>query len=899
MNLLHTLIKEQAARRPGDDALAFEGNRLTYGELDRRADCLARRLRELGVGPDVLVGLYVHRSLDMIVAILGILNAGGAYVPIDPAHPRGRIAFLLDDANVGVLLTESTLVASLDHSVAQVVCVDRVDWSSEQPLPDRVRVDPAHLAYVIYTSGSTGRPKGVSVEHRNIVNYVRGVSERFAFEPGMHHATVSTIAADLGNTVIFPALATGGCLHIISRERAESQALFSEYCSRERIDVLKIVPSHLAALQTGRSPELVMPRRRLILGGEASRLDWIEDLRRLAPNCEIYNHYGPTETTVGVLTYHVDGNPAGTSSGTLPLGKPVPNTHVYILDSGGTAVPEGEEGELCVGGSGVARGYLNRPELTAEKFVTDPSCHEPPGRLYRTGDRARTLADGNIEFLGRLDDQIKLHGNRIEPGEIEATLRQVAGVRDAVVLAREDHSGRKQLIAYMTPERIDQPLWDKTVDILPDGSPVAHLNKNETDYIYNEIFVLQAYLRHGISVQDGDCIIDAGANIGLFTLFMSRLASDLRILSFEPNPAAYACLNANAIACGARVTCFPVGLSRDNTSAEMTFFEGLSLLSGFYADPATEREVVKHYVVNRHAKALGGERGMADMGELIDDRLRTTRVPAQLRTLSSVIAEERLDRIDLLKINVEKSEFDVLLGLAESDWPKIRQVVVEVDREQDLELVTGLLASHGFDVIVEQDELLAQTELRYVYATRTSGAPRSTLHHQIEAVHLRPLRPPVDGLLTPATLRAHLKAHLPHYMIPSAFVLVERIPLTTNGKIDRQALSTLPLEAKAAGAEDVTGPRTPTETTLAAIWSELLNLPRVGVNDDFFDLGGQSLVAIRAVARIRDAFHVNLSLRNLFERPTVAGLAELIDGLTWISEPRAPVDSGDREEIAL
>ncbi len=417
---LHQLIEAQAWRTPGQVAVVFEQERLTYGELDRRADTLAHRLRRLGVGPDQLVGLFVERSLEMVVGILGILKAGAAYVPIDATYPPERIAFMLADANVSVLLTQRSLVASLPTGVAEAVCLDAFDWSdSAAPRQDGSGVQAGNLAYVIYTSGSTGRPKGVCIEHRSIVNYVLGVAERLQFEPGMNHATVSTIAADLGNTVIFPALATGGCLHVISRERAENQALLSEYFSREQIDVLKIVPSHLAALQTGKNPERVMPRRRLILGGEASRLDWIERLRASSPSCEIYNHYGPTETTVGVLTYHVGPQVPRTPSGTLPLGRPLPNSHIYLLDGGGQPVPIGDKGELCVGGPGVARGYLNRPDQTAERFVPDPFFPEAGGRLYRSGDVARVLPDGDIEFCGRIDDQVKIHGYRIEPGEIE------------------------------------------------------------------------------------------------------------------------------------------------------------------------------------------------------------------------------------------------------------------------------------------------------------------------------------------------------------------------------------------------------------------------------------------------------------------------------------------------
>ncbi|PYP47804.1 MAG: non-ribosomal peptide synthetase, partial [Gemmatimonadetes bacterium] len=829
--------------------MVFEQERLTYGELDRQADTLAHRLRTLGVGPDLLVGLFVERSLEMVVGILGILKAGAAYVPIDTGYPPERIAFMLADANVSVLVTQRSLVASLPTGVAETICLDAFDWSdSRAPRQDGSPVQAGNLAYVIYTSGSTGRPKGVCIEHRSIVNYVLGIAERLQFEPGMNHATVSTIAADLGNTVIFPALATGGCLHVISQERAENQALLSEYFSREQIDVLKIVPSHLAALQTGKNPERVMPRRRLILGGEASRLDWIERVRALSPSCEIYNHYGPTETTVGVLTYHVGLQVPRTQSGTLPLGRPLPNSRIYLLDGAGQPVPIGDKGELCVGGPGVARGYLNRP----------------------------VLPDGNIEFCGRIDDQVKIHGYRIEPGEIEGALRGHGGVRDAVVLAREEESGGKELVAYVVPKRPQQPLWTcKALHLLPDGSPVAHLNKNETDYIYNEIFVLQAYLRHGITIDDGDCIVDAGANIGLFTVFASRLARNLRIVSFEPNPAAFACLAANAAAWGTAVKCLPLGLSYESGSAELTFFEGLSLLSGFYADAATEREVVKNYVFNQQLASPNDERLAAEIGDLIDDRLRARTVSAQLRTLSSVIAEERIDRIDLLKINVEKSELDVLRGLASGDWPRIRQMVIEVDQRENLAPITTLLEGQGFEVLVEQDPLLRKTDLCYVYAIRPSPTGPRLVRQPSPDAHVRSLPPVDEAIVTPATLRKHLRDRLPPYMIPAAFVLMEALPLTANGKIDRQALPTVSDEQRQR-AQESARPLTETEKALAAIWTELLKLEKIGINDDFFDLGGHSLLAIQVVSRIRDVFAVECQTRTVFEHPTIAGLARVL-----------------------
>ncbi|HEY6785627.1 MAG TPA: FkbM family methyltransferase, partial [Gemmatimonadales bacterium] len=356
-------------------------------------------------------------------------------------------------------------------------------------------------------------------------------------------------------------------------------------------------------------------------------------------------------------------------------------------------------------------------------------------------------------------------------------------------------------------------------------------------------------------------------------MFASRLARDLRLFSFEPNPAAFACLQANAEAWGCGVKCLPVGLSREDRTAELTFFEGLSLLSGFYADPATEREVVKNYVYNQQAGGLAGGDFAADVGAVIDNRMRAKTVTAQLRTLSSFIAEQGLDRIDLLKINVEKSELDLLRGLSPTDWPKVRQLVIEVDQQEDLEPITTLLEGQGFETLVEQDPLLRNTDLCYVYAIRPSadGASRLIRGQPQAQVEL-----PKDGeVLAPATLRAYLKTRVPQYMIPSAFVLMERFLLNANGKIDRQALPAVSAETLPP-ARDADRPLTETERTLAGIWTDLLKVEGVGVDDDFFDLGGDSLLAIRAVSRIRDVFRVDLQTGALFENSTLGELAKLV-----------------------
>jgi amino acid adenylation domain-containing protein/thioester reductase-like protein len=446
----HQLFEEQVNKTPNDIAVVLGEQKLTYAELNLRADRLASYLRRLGVAPEVLVGLYTERSLDTIVAILGILKAGGAYLPLNPALPAAALAYRLQDAGVSVLLTQRSLVDKIPTDTAQIICLD-TDWeliNQENQADFPATVQPENLVYAIYTSGSTGQPKAVAIAHRQLVNYIHAIIDRLHLAKGASFATVSTFAADLGNTVIFPALCTGGCLHIIPQETASDPQALADYFQRHLIDYLKIVPSHLTALLAASPTSSILPRKSLILGGEASSWQLINQLQELAGECQIFNHYGPTETTVGVLTYPITQQTQQLSS-TVPLGQPLANTQVYVLDEQLQLVPIGVPGELYIGGAGLARGYLNQPELTAARFIQNPFVSDSQARLYKTGDQVRYLSDGNLEFLGRVDRQVKIRGFRIELEEIEIILKQHSGVQEVVVTATEETIGNKRLVAYI------------------------------------------------------------------------------------------------------------------------------------------------------------------------------------------------------------------------------------------------------------------------------------------------------------------------------------------------------------------------------------------------------------------------------------------------------------------
>jgi len=496
---LHELVEAQAARVPDRVAVHCGEQALSYRELNEQSNQLAHYLRKQGVGPDARVGLCLDRSTAMMIAVLGILKAGGAYVPLNADNPPARLKQQLEGAKA--LITEAKLAPQMPEFSGTTLVLDRDAqlWASEPKSNPAINTSPENLVYVIYTSGSTGVPKGVAVRHRNLVNYANFITKKLHLDQhpeGLQFATVSTLGADLGNTCIYPALISGGSLHILPHETATDPQQFANYASQHPMDVLKIVPSHLQALLQSSSEEAekILPRKYLITGGEALTPKLLEKIASLNPSCEILNHYGPTETTVGSLTLELknyDWKNAGLA--TVPIGRPIQNTQTYILDPNLEPVPVGVTGELYIAGAGVTAGYLGQAEKTAERFVPNPFASDPAATMYRTGDLARYGEDGSIEFLGRGDDQVKIRGFRIELGEIESVLAQHPAVKQAVVLARatdpNNNDEDKRLLAYVVLHREAAAANNGHAAVTPE-SLRQHLQQHVPDYMVPQAVML-------------------------------------------------------------------------------------------------------------------------------------------------------------------------------------------------------------------------------------------------------------------------------------------------------------------------------------------------------------------------------------------------------------------------
>ncbi|WP_411704584.1 amino acid adenylation domain-containing protein, partial [Edaphovirga cremea] len=444
---LHQLFEEQVERTPDAVAVIFEEQQLSYGELNQRVNQLAHHLRRMGVGPEVLVGVLMERSAEMLIGMLGILKAGGAYVPLDPNYPQERLSFMLEDAEAKVLLTQERLRDRLPEWQAEIICVDS-DWeliaaeSSDDPLPLNV---PGNLAYLIYTSGSTGRPKGVSIEHRNAVTLLHWAKD--VYTPAEYAGVLAStsICFDLSVFELFVPLSWGG--KVIIAENALQLPLLP---AAQEVTLINTVPSAMAEL--ARDGGLPASVRVVNLAGEPLKRTLVNAVYRLEGVEKVFNLYGPSEdTTYSTFVLVPDGD------GGVPIGRPVTNTGVYLLNEQMQLVPAGVSAQLYIGGEGLARGYHRRPELTAEQFVPNPFSAEPGARLYRTGDVARYLANGELDYLGRVDHQVKIRGFRVEVGEVETVLEQHEAIKQAVVAVWEAEAGGKRLVAYVVSGQSEAP----------------------------------------------------------------------------------------------------------------------------------------------------------------------------------------------------------------------------------------------------------------------------------------------------------------------------------------------------------------------------------------------------------------------------------------------------------
>lgn len=994
---IHELVSKQAARAPDALAVAAGDRHLTYGELETRANALAHRLQSLGAGPEVLVAVCLERSIEMIVALLGVLKTGAAYLPLDPQYPRERLAFMLEDSRARVVVTEEALRQTIADMKAGVLCLNGAEASRKIAfsVAPKVRVEPENLAYVIYTSGSTGTPKGVQITHRGLANLVGWHRRVYRLECYDRATQIASPVFDASVWEIWPYLACGASLHIPDDTTRTTPAKLVEWLEKRQITIC-FLPTPLAEAVLAEPVQCLKKLRALLTGGDKlTRMPG----RKLP--FEFLNHYGPTEVTVvstwTSLPLQGEASP--------PIGRPIDNLQVYIVDRDLNPVPIGVAGELLIGGSGLARGYLYRSPLTAERFIPDPFGKVPGARLYRTGDLVRYLPDGQIEFLGRVDQQVKMRGFRIELGEIEATLQAHPAVGTVAVVAREDAPSERRLVAYVVQNRDYQ-------GHAPAGDHSKESDKQVEQWqtLYDETYrtareqhdpttnfvgwnssatgqpippeEMREWLDQGVERilrWKPQRLLEIGCGLGLLLFRVAPRARSYLGTDFSSAAIEYVRRHATRKRIGRAQIRLRQQLAEDFTGIEprsfdlvilnsiIQYFPGvdyllrvlegaarvtadggrifvgdvrsLSLLEAFHSWVEWERAADSVTVAQFQERIRVG---VAQEQELVISPAFFT---ALTRYLPEIKAVEIAPKRGKARNELTCFRYDVTLHVGHDpisepeprrfDWSKDQLTAQRLERlllkaGSESLVITGIPnARVALPVrILEQLDTLDKTqsigELRGQWRGRTlEGYDPEALHQLAERFGFsaamrwssgvvdgsfdlsllrsrdaagplcffaesttvtawsRQANNPLQGIfargLVPE-LRSFLSGRLPDYMVPGAFVLLEELPLSPNGKVDRAALPS-PTAAGAAMEKAYVAPRNGVEEVLAGLWAEVLRMDRVSVKADFFaDLGGHSLLATQLISRVREVFELEVPLRTLFEGSTVVALAASLMG---------------------
>ena len=665
-----TLLTTQAARTPDAVAVVDDHEALTYAALDARSNQLAHWLVACGAGPETVVGVALERSVALVIALLGTMKAGAAYLPLNPEYPVESLERIVLEAEPVVVLTATPLrrrvpewhtVHCLDSVAVQRALAD-APTSALTDAERRVALRPQHPAYVIYTSGSTGRPKGVQSTHAGLVNRLVWMQSEHGLQADDRVLQKTPYSFDVSVWEFFGPLVSGAQLVMLPPGDHRDPAAVLAAIERWRITTIHFVPSMLDPFLERVDSMRARSVRRVFCSGEAlTRATQVEALRKL-PRIELYNLYGPTEASIEVTAMSCTSPMAHEP----PIGRPVWNTGTYVLDNRLRPVPTGVSGELYLGGIQLARGYLKGPALTAERFVANP-YGAAGARMYRTGDVARWRPEGTLEYLGRADRQVKLRGFRIEPGEVEAALRQQPGIADAVVMVREDVQNERRLVGYVVAGA-GKPREENEF-VLPNGLVVAG-DATELAWLFEKVFERQEYAAHGLTYPEDACVVDVGAHVGLFALYAAGRCPRGRVYACEPVPATFGYLQRNVARYGEAVQALAV--------------------------------------------ALGETDGPAEFGA----------ATTASRRLSTVLREQEIARVDLLRVDVDGAELSVLRGVESADWARIDQVVVTVEDDARAAVVETLLRARGYAVALTP-VALSTSRGATVYAWRPHRRPGS------------------------------------------------------------------------------------------------------------------------------------------------------------------------------
>ena len=892
------LLEAQVKKTPDRIALSYEDKSVSFSCMNELCNQLASALRREGLPEESIVGLMADRSIEMIIGMFGIIKAGAAYLPLSLHYPPDRIRYMTDQSKPWKILTQAHLLSRCADifpslPLESLMFSKQVSKKAVAPL-----INGESLLYVIYTSGSTGYPKGVKIHHRNVHNLFIGLREKIykKYEDALRIAMVAPLEFDASVQQIVGSLLQGNELCIVPQEVRTKGAELWNYYHRFNIHISDGTPSHIRLLIEAYDGTglVTMPRiKHFLIAGEVFPAELAEQFYSLWTNHIplITNLYGPTETCVDSTSYDLTPEIV-LKKGSIFIGNPLANQKIYILNERHELSPIGFYGELYIGGEGVSAGYIGAEDQTKQRFI-EVHYEGEEIRMFKTGDIGRWLPDGNIEFAGRKDNQVKINGYRIEPEEIEQQISKIAGIKNAVVIA-EDYTQGKKLIAYIVPddqkgkyvhriaeiEKQEDSSSKRLVNLL-NGLPFYCYNQNEIKELYKEVFEGPVSLDF-FPLGENPVLLDVGANIGMFTLHFSNHCEHGKNYAIEPVPALVKVAKRNFELHNLNVKILEVGVGSKTETSLFTFYPNSSGMSGRYVDENEDRSLLKKVIGNKTEEV-----GEEALNEILDQRLIHESFSCQVKTISQILRENNIAKIDLLKLDVEKGEYDALLGIETDDWGRIENFLIELhDIDGRLEKIKTLLTGKGYHISVYQESMYKNTELYTMAALRSMGKMRTP--YQKKTSKDRDWLHPFDAI---DTVKKCLVDKLPPYMIPGEIRIVDQIPLTYNGKLDRKRLSAQKGLMVQRESQEIlsTG-----EQKVYSIWKKVLGFDGVGVDDDFFSSGGNSILAIRLVASIFRELSIKLPLADVFNFPTVRLLAGRM--VKYSSDPIVKIPLAEAKE---
>jgi|GEM_PF-6252172 amino acid adenylation domain-containing protein/FkbH-like protein/FkbM family methyltransferase len=877
---------------PNHTAIVNNDTSITYEDLDKKSNIMIANLITLGVKTHDVLAIHLEMSADLIVLLVALVKMQVTYLPININHPISYINELINKSSAKFIVkTDKSIIPT--SSVSHLLIDDLTSINHE--IVNLPEVNSNSIMYIIYTTGTTGTPKGVEVSYNNFNNLITSTKDLYNFNSSDKIVLAHDYSFDVSQWEIWTALLNGSQLYLPTTETIKSPHDFITYMYKNRITILNQTPSAFQHLKSGfsDSPVILANLRLLIFAGELLRLKILNNILENIPNALFYNMYGITEVTVHTTAKKIDMSLLNDNINSI--GTCIDNTHILILDDNKNIMPIGAIGEIYVLGEGVAKGYHNNVSETGKSFTKIDNLN-----TYKSGDLGRLLGNGEIEYIGRSDNQIKLRGYRVDLNNIQHICNMHPSIDQSVVIENNLNDPTASLVCFIKPAVENAyPLiyfnqqQDKHSSVkyhtLKNKLKIAHLNELETDTLYQEIFDDSEYIRNGIVINDSDVVFDVGANIGMFTLRVALSYNNVSIYSFEPIPPVYDVLKTNRDAYQLdNVKIFNYGISNESKEDVFKYFPNVSVLSSNHTELHNESNLMFTYLKNKHGDSYNDDTA----NKLIANQLNAVQYTCMLKRISTVITENNIKRIDLLKIDVEHSELSVLQSIDHEHWNLIKQIAVEVhNHDNRLNKIKDILINRDYSLNIVQHDDMKNTELYMIYAVKNGIKFNNTskMNHAF---------PWSDEKEYISNIKSYLKSKLPAYMVPSNICIVDSMILNKNGKPDKNNLISLYLN-KEDCSQDVSID-TELEGVILSVWKDVLNKTNISLEDNFFDIGGNSLLLMSVYERLSPKVKT-LSISDLLRYGTVKLLANALEYQPINEIEITPLKSNvvDTDDIAI